>query len=86
MAHPNDVPSPRLDPANAQNEPLEQGALDATDEQKIAGIVEQTRQDLVSGHKRSARELLAQRFEQSAITVDGARIDTLAAELEAEPA
>ncbi|WP_169077973.1 hypothetical protein [Microcella alkalica] len=65
-----------------QTEPIEDGALDATDEQKIAGIVAQTRQDLEQGHARSARELLAQRFEQSRIAVDDHHLDELAASLQ----
>jgi len=86
MTHPNDAPSPALDPANVQNEPIEQGSLDASDDDKIAGIVAQTRQDLSGGHRRSARELLAQRFEQSGIDVDTDRLDELAAGLESERA
>jgi hypothetical protein len=65
-----------------QTAPIEDGALDATDQQKIDGIVAQTRQDLEQGHGRSAHELLAQRFEQSAIPVSDERLAELAASLQ----
>lgn len=65
-----------------QARPIEDGALDASAEQKIAGIVDQTRQDLQQGHARSARELLAQRFEQSGVPVSDSRIAELAATLQ----
>ena len=68
--------------APTQDAPIEDGALDATDQQKIDGIVAQTRQDLQQGHARSARELLAQRFEQSRIHVEEHRLDELAASLQ----
>lgn len=65
-----------------QTAPIEDGALDATDQQKIDGIVAQTRQDLEQGHGRSAHELLAQRFEQSAIPVSDEHLAELAAGLQ----
>lgn len=65
-----------------QTTPYEDGALDATDEQKIDGIVAQTRQDLEQGHGRSAHELLAQRFEQSQVPVSQERLGELARSLE----
>jgi hypothetical protein len=86
MTHPNDAPSPRLDPTHAQSEPIEDGALEASDEDKIAGIVAQTRQDLAGGHQKSARELLQQRFDQSGIEVESARVAQLAEGLEADTA
>lgn len=64
-----------------QTRPIEDGALGATAEQKIDGIVAQTRQDLEQGHARSAHELLAQRLEQSGIPVSNERLAELAASL-----
>ncbi|KRF31092.1 hypothetical protein [Yonghaparkia sp. Soil809] len=69
-------------PEAEQSRPIEDGALDATDEQKITGILDQTRQDLEQGHARSALELLAQRFEQSGIPVSEWRLAELAASLQ----
>lgn len=65
-----------------QTTPTEDGALDATDEQKIEGIVAQTREDLEQGNGRSAHELLAQRFEQSQVPVSDDRLAELARSLE----
>lgn len=65
-----------------QTRPIEDGALDATAEQKIDGILAQTRQDLEQGHASSAHELLAQRFEQSGVPVSDSRIAELAATLQ----
>jgi hypothetical protein len=67
--------------ASVQDAPIEQGSLDATDEQKIQGIIEQTRQDLLEGHGRSSRELLTQRFEQSAIPISDERLTELSESL-----
>ncbi len=75
-----DADGEAVDPIQAR--PIEDGALDATDEQKIDGILAQTRQDLEQGHARSAHELLAQRFEQSGISVSDSRLAELAASLQ----
>ncbi|MDO8336983.1 MAG: hypothetical protein Q7T15_01860 [Microcella sp.] len=76
VRYPSDPDTPQ------QGGPIEDGALDATAEQKIDGIVAQTRQDLEQGHARSAHELLAQRFAQSGIAVSDSRIAELAASLQ----
>lgn len=76
VRYPSDPDTPQ------QSGPIEDGALDATDEQKIDGILAQTRQDLEQGHGRSAHELLAQRFEQSRIPVSEERLAELAASLQ----
>jgi hypothetical protein len=63
-----------------QNEPVEEGSSEATDTEKVDGIVEQTRQDLSLGSiaPGELRDVIAQRLSDAGITVDAAELDRLA--------
>ena len=60
-------------PAMAQN--------NATDVDKIAGIVAQTRQDLAATQPERVRDVLAERFAQSGVSLPDAEIDELARQI-----
>lgn len=62
----------------SQDGPIMQGSGDATDRQKVAGILDQTRLDLSRGHHLTAHELLTERFKQSHVDVDSVRVAELA--------
>jgi hypothetical protein len=55
--------------SGGQDEPVEEGHDDATAEDRIAGIVEQTRADIGSGHVADARDTLGQRLHEAEIWV-----------------
>jgi hypothetical protein len=51
------------------HDPVEDGALEATDDERIAGIVEQVRADLEIGTQYDAAGLLHQRLDDAAVVV-----------------
>jgi hypothetical protein len=66
-----------------QNEPVEAGSLDGSDEQKKQGILVQVAADL-PGHPRSdVTAMLAQRLAEAGIAADDAEISRLAGSLPA---
>lgn len=67
----------------SQDSPVMQGWSDATERQKIAGVVDQVRLDLSRGHHHTAEELLRERFKQTRLDVDDERIIALAMSLRA---
>ena len=62
-----------------QNEPVEEGHDDATDAQKIDGIVEQTKQDALQGHVTDAADALGQRLHDAGLKVDATHFAELLA-------
>jgi peptidoglycan hydrolase-like protein with peptidoglycan-binding domain len=68
---------------DVQDEPVESGSTDATEDAKIAGILDQVRQD-VAGGAEDPIGLLQQRLAASGITVSADRFDGLADRLTAE--
>lgn len=62
------------------NEPVEAGSTDATEDEKIAGIMQQVRQD-VAGGADDPIALLQRRLSASGIVVSADRFDGLAEDL-----
>lgn len=72
--------TPAAPAPGTQNEPA-QDMHDASDEDKIAGIVAQTRQDLGAEDQTRIADVLRQRFSDSGIHVADDRVAALAAEV-----
>jgi len=55
-----------------QDEPVEDGSMDATHDEKLEGIVEQTKQDVAIGSIPGGdlRDVLMQRIADAGLTVD----------------
>jgi hypothetical protein len=68
--------------ADFQNEPIEEGSLDAADEEKIDGIVEQVRSDLRLGHAHDPEQSLRQRLFEAGMSVDEAEFERIRDTLE----
>ena len=66
-----------------QNEPVQSGSTEATEDTKIAGILDQVREDVARG-AQDPIGLLQQRLAASGITVNADRFDGLAEQLTAE--
>jgi hypothetical protein len=64
-----------------QTEPIEDGSTDATDQDRIDGIIEQTRADVNEGHVDNVRDALAQRLSDAGITVSREEFDELVSRL-----
>lgn len=62
-----------------QNEPIDGG--NASDEDKIAGIIEQTRGDIAQGNVGDAGDVLAQRLADAGIEVSPEEFQKLVAQL-----
>jgi hypothetical protein len=62
-----------------QNEPIDRG--DATDRDKIDGIIEQTRGDLAQGNVNEPRDVLTQRLTEAGLVVGPAEFEELLARL-----
>ncbi|MFL2001144.1 hypothetical protein [Microbacterium sp. A1-JK] len=75
----SDDPTPVTEPGT-QNEPV-QDMHDTTDEDKIIGIVAQTRQDVGGKGERRIAEVLRQRFRETGVDVADDRIAALVAEV-----
>ena len=52
-----------------QTAPIEDGSEDASDQDRIDGLVEQTRADVAQGHVDNVRDALAQRLADAGVTV-----------------
>ena len=64
-----------------QDTPVENGSNDATDNEKIDGIIEQVRGDVTIGDPQDPREILAQRLADAGLVVSEAEFERLAAKL-----
>ena len=64
---------------NTQGQPVEDGSLDATDAEKLAGLVEQTRSDAALGSIPAGEEsaVLKQRAAEAGLVVDDSELDAL---------
>lgn len=62
-----------------QDQPVEDGSLDATDEEKLEGLVEQTKSDAALGSIAAGEEsaVLKQRISEAGLSVDDDRVDEL---------
>jgi hypothetical protein len=65
------------------HDPVEDGALEATDDERIAGIVEQVRADLEIGTQSDAAGLLHQRLDDAAVVVTEDQFARLLAQVNA---
>jgi hypothetical protein len=66
-----------------RHDPVEEGALEATDDERIAGIVEQVRADLEIGTQSDAAGLLHQRLDDAAVVVTENQFARLLAQVNA---
>jgi hypothetical protein len=67
---------------DTQDGPIQDGSDDASNEDKVTGIVEQVRSDIRHGHTHeSTEELLAQRFRETGVEVSEERLRQIAQEL-----
>ncbi|WP_285113934.1 hypothetical protein [Leifsonia sp. fls2-241-R2A-40a] len=64
-----------------QDEPIMHGSTDATDEAKVAGIVEQVRADVRSRDSEDSELLLTQRLDETGIRLPPEEIARLVAEI-----
>ncbi|CAN5278139.1 hypothetical protein BH11ACT2_BH11ACT2_23420 [soil metagenome] len=64
-----------------QDSPIQHGSTDASDEQKIAGLVQQTRADYLQGVATDVVAHLQQRLIDAGIDVDQARVVQLAKQI-----
>ncbi len=60
-----------------QDSPIQDGSDDATEEQKIAGLVAQTRADYLQGVATDVAAELQQRLIDAGIELDRERVDAL---------
>jgi hypothetical protein len=60
-----------------QGEPVEDGHDDASDGDKVAGIVEQTRADVAQGNVDDVRDALAQRLREAGLEVSHEEFDAI---------
>lgn len=61
--------------------PVEEGSGEATDQERIDGLLEQMRADLELGNVDDVRSALAQRLADAGIPVDADELDGLVASL-----
>ena len=66
-----------------QTEPIEDGHDDASDGDKLTGLVEQTRQDVLQGHVTDPADALRQRLTDASLDVDEQTFAELLAEITA---
>lgn len=65
-----------------QDSPIQDGSDDASNDERLAGIVEQVRTDVGSGHTHeSVLELLSQRVRETGVDVEESRLRELAREI-----
>ena len=64
-----------------QNEAVEDGNNDATNRERLAGIVAQVKADLSLGHSHDARDLVSQRLTDAGIELTPAELDAVVAEV-----
>lgn len=54
---------------DTQDEPTQAGTNDATDDQRLAGVIAQVRADVALGHTGDAAGVLKQRLDDAAISL-----------------
>jgi hypothetical protein len=67
------------EPQAEQHQPVEDGSGDASERDRLDGIVEQTKQDLAMGHVDNAETALRERLADVGIDVDDAQFAELLA-------
>lgn len=65
----------------AELPPVEEGSDDATNEERVDGVLAQMRADITIGHVDDVRSALAQRLADAGIPVDADELDGLVASL-----
>jgi hypothetical protein len=68
-----------------QDEPIMNGSTEASDDQKVRGIVDQLTADLQLLPHEDSKKLLRQRLEDAGITLDDAEISRIADEVQQRP-
>ncbi|MET3566316.1 MULTISPECIES: hypothetical protein [Microbacteriaceae] len=68
-----------------QDEPIMQGSTDATDESKVAGIVEQVRADMQLRGSEDSERLLKQRLDEAGIQLPQEEVSRLVHEVQNGP-
>jgi hypothetical protein len=66
---------------DVRGEPVQEGALEATDDERIAGIVEQVRGDITRGTEGDPVRLLRQRLDDAGVAVSDEQFEELVAEV-----
>ncbi|MCU1439528.1 MAG: hypothetical protein JWP85_525 [Rhodoglobus sp.] len=66
-----------------QSAPIEDGSDDASDKDRIEGILEQTRADVAQGHVDNVRDALAQRLGDAGMEVSRDEFEELLARVTA---
>ncbi|MDR6973203.1 hypothetical protein [Leifsonia shinshuensis] len=69
----------------SQDEPIMQGATDASDQSKVAGIVEQVRADMQLRGSEDSERLLKQRLSETGIELPQEEISRLVQEIQNGP-
>jgi len=65
------------EPPAEQREPIEDGSGDASDRDRLDGIVEQTKQDVAMGHVDDVESALRERLNDAGMDVDDEEFATL---------
>ncbi|MGH1547791.1 hypothetical protein ACRAWB_00855 [Leifsonia poae] len=68
-----------------QDEPIMHGSTEATDESKVAGIVEQVRADVQLRRQEDAEQLLRQRLGEAGLQVSDEEISRLVTDIQSGP-
>ena len=62
---------------DTQNEPIQDGHDDASDAQKLEGIIEQVRNDVVLGYVDDVRTMVRQRLEDAGLAASANDVDAV---------
>ncbi|MGO4299151.1 hypothetical protein [Leifsonia sp. RAF41] len=68
-----------------QDEPIMHGSTEASDQSKVAGIVEQVRVDMQMPRSETTEMMLRERFEASGLQVSPEELSRLVAEIDGGP-
>jgi hypothetical protein len=66
-----------------QTAPIEDGSQEASDQDRIDGLIEQTRADVSQGHVDDVRDALAQRLADAGVNVSADEFEQLLARVTA---
>ena len=62
---------------DTHNEPIQDGHDDASDAQKLEGVIEQVRSDVVLGHVDDVRKMVRQRLEDTGLPASENDVDAV---------
>ena len=63
--------------SDTQDEPVERGSDDATEGQKLEGVIQQVRGDVALGHVDGVREMVRQRLEDAGLPASPNDVDAV---------